>query len=191
MDTFDVPHIVVDPYGLSDESGAEQSDLGKEKSKDILEEGDYEWDINPRLKLQRRICILEILRKRKICFTSPEKRLGKVKGYTMSIEADIPKIKSQAAYRHSPRKQKLIHEAIEQLKRDRCIWKSNSPITSPVVMVWQKDKARFCIDLQEVNSKTETDRYAIPCQDRIFLLLKGACYFAILDANKGYHQFEL
>jgi len=58
-------------------------------------------------------------------------------------------------------------------------------------MVWQKDKARFCIDLREVNSKTETDRYAIPRQDWIFSSLKGARYFAILDTNKGYHQFEL
>ena len=57
-------------------------------------------------------------------------------------------------------------------------------------LLWFGKKAKH-IDLQKVNSKTETDRYTIPCQDRIFSSLKGARYFMILDANKGYHQFEL
>ena len=41
---------VVDPYSLSDESGAEQSDSEK-KSNDILEQTDYDWDINRCLRL--------------------------------------------------------------------------------------------------------------------------------------------
>ena len=60
-----------------------------------------------------------------------------------------------------------------------------------MVVVVQKGKPRFCIDLREVNSKTVADRYALPKQDSVFRSLTGALYFTIVDANKGYYQFGL
>jgi hypothetical protein len=60
-----------------------------------------------------------------------------------------------------------------------------------VVVVIQKGKPRFCIDLTEVNSKTVADRYALPKQDFIFRALAQAIFFSLIDANRGYHQFGL
>jgi hypothetical protein len=52
----------------------------------------------------------------------------------------------------------------------------------------QHGKARFCVDLQEVNSKTVTDQYPLPRQDTIFSSFSVAIVFSSLDMNKRYHQ---
>jgi hypothetical protein len=77
------------------------------------------------------------------------------------------------------------------LKKLDVIQPSSSEVASPVVVVVQKGKPRFCIDLREVNSKTVADRYALPKQDSIFRALVGSVYFSLIDANKGYYQFGL
>jgi hypothetical protein len=198
-DTTDAHHPVtyhetneemVDPFGLSDESSNEEESENKEQD-EIFEKEDLAWDINPKLKLRWKIRMLELLRKKKSAFSGHEERLGKVNRWKMHIGADISKIKSSSAYRASPRKRALIREAIEKLKRMEIIQKSSSQIASPVVIVWQKGKPRFCVDLREVNAQTPMDRYSIPHQDDIFMSLSGCLFFTLLDANKGYHQFEL
>jgi len=109
----------------------------------------------------------------------------------MIIDVDMKAIKSQQPYRIFPRKRKLINEAVEKLKALNVIQPSTSKVASPVVVVVQKGKPRFCIDLREVNSKTIADRYALPKQDSVFRALVGAIRFSIVDANKGYYQFGL
>lgn len=61
----------------------------------------------------------------------------------------------------------------------------------PIIVIWQKGKPCFCVDLQEVNSKTQIDRYPIPRQDDIFIKLKDAKYVSTLDAFIGYNRSEL
>jgi hypothetical protein len=109
----------------------------------------------------------------------------------MEIDADPRVIRSQQPYRTSPKKRRLINDAVEQLLELDVIEPSNSQVASPVVVVIQKGKPRFCVDLREVNSKTIADRYALPKQDSIFRALAKAIYFSIIDANRGYHQFGL
>ena len=179
----------IDPFGLSNESG--EASEGERESDEILQEDDFEWDINPRLKLRLRIKMLELLRKRKTAFAGPTNRLGRLKDFKMRIQVSGSKIRAQAPYRSTPRKRALIREAIQRLKDLDVIRKSSSSVASPVVIVWQKEKPRFCVDLREVNSKTEIDRYPIPRQDNIFARLKGAKYMSTLDAFVGYHQVEL
>ena len=125
-------------------------------------------------------------------FAEAAGRLGQVdKRFDMSIEADPSQIRSQQPYRASPRKRKLIREAVAKLKSLKIIQPSTSEVASPVVIVIQKGKPRFCVDLREVNSKTVADRYALPRQDAIFNALQRAIYFSLVDTNKGYHQFRL
>ena len=179
----------IDPFGLSDESG--EASEGEKESDEILQNDDLEWDINPRLKLRLRIKMLELLRKRKSAFAGPTNILGRLKDFKMRIQTNGSKIRAQAPYRSTPRKRALIREAIQRLKTLGVIRKSSSSVASPVVVVWQKGKPRFCVDLREVNSKTEIDRYPIPRQDNIFARLSGAKYMSTLDAFAGYHQSEL
>src|SRR5436305_12659513 len=175
-------------HGLSD---GESSDEKATKPDELLSEGDLEWDINPKLKLKYRIQMLKMLRKRKHVFSGPTGRLGCLKGYEMTIDADYKKIKSSSAYRASPRNRKAIRKAVEELLEKKVIQKSTSPVASPVVVVWHKNKARFCVDLRAVNSETEPDRYALPRQDSIFMSFDGAFFFTTLDATKSYHQVRL
>jgi hypothetical protein len=45
---------------------------------------------------------------------------------------------------------------VDEMLEKGVIQKSNPPVSSPVD-VQQKDKARFCVDLREVNAKTKVD----------------------------------
>ena len=183
----------IDPFGLSDENADGDDAVYPKPEKDsTFQEGDLEWNINPRLRLQLKIKLLELLRKRKSIFSGPKgENLGKFTTKKMKILADYRKLKSSTAYRTSPRKRRLIREAIEKLHRLNVIRPSDSPVASPVVVVMQKGRPRFCVDLRQVNEITEADRYAIPHQDNIFASLIGAMFFSHLDLNKGYHQVEL
>ena len=91
----------------------------------------------------------------------------------------------------SPQKRQLIRAAIEKLKEFDVIEESNSPVSSPIIVVIQHGKPRFCVDLQEVNSQAAADKYALPRQDYIFNALAGAIWFTALNYNKSYHQFLL
>jgi hypothetical protein len=182
---------LIDPFGLSDNDESGEEEPRSREPDPIIGPNDLEWDINPRLKLQRRIAILELLRRRKTIFSGPEGKLGHVRNAKMKILADFRKIKSQSAYRASPRKRKLIREAIDKLFQLGVVQPSQSPVASPVVVVWQKGKPRFCVDLRKVNEATESDKYSLPRQDDIFSALAGAIYFSVVDCNKGYHQCDL
>jgi len=153
---------------------------------------DLGWDICPDLTMRERRAWKKMLRRFRKVFSGPEERLGKVGSkFEMDIDADPKAIKSQQPYRTSPRKRKLINDAVAKLKALDVIEPSTSEVASPVITVIQKGKPRFCMDLRQVNSKTVADRYALPKQDSIFRALTGAIYFSIIDANRGYHQFGL
>ena len=155
-------------------------------------EPSLKWDICPNLPRKKRRMWIRMLEKHRKVFAGPEGRLGKVDSrFDMSIDADIKTIKSQQPYRTSPRKRKLIREAVEKLKELDVIQPSTSEVASPVIVVVQKGKPRFCVDLREINSKTAADRYALPKQDSVFRALAGAIRFSIVDANKGYYQFGM
>ena len=75
------------------------------------------------------------------------------------------------------------------------IRKSQSPWSSPIVLVRKKDgKLRFCIDLRKLNQRTVRDNYSLPNIDHIDHMLEqleGAQWFCTLDLKSGYWQVEL
>jgi len=186
----------VDPFGLQHEFRGEGplDEKAKDRKYDDIGwlESDLLWDINPKLNRSQRRAILKMLRKHIKVFAGPQGRLGHVNSeFDMDIEGNLKDIKSQQPYRTSPDKQKHIKDAIDTLSKLDVIQPSNSSVASPVIVVIQHGKPRFCVDLREVNSKIASDRYALPKQDMIFAALIGAIFFTILDANRGYHQFGL
>ena len=183
----------IDPFGLENEFRKEGPLEPRDRNDDIgWRDSDLPWDINPMLNRSQRRAILKMLRKHIKVFAGPEGRLGRVDAkFDMDIQGDLKGIKSQQPYRTSPDKQKHIKDAIDTMTRLDVIQPSNSSVASPVIVVIQHGKPRFCVDLREVNSKITADRYALPKQDMIFAALIGAIFFTILDANRGYHQFGL
>ena len=186
----------VDPFGLDHEFRVEGplDEKAKDRTYDDIgwQESDLSWDINPKLNRSQRRAILKMLRKHLKVFAGPTGRLGRVDSkFDMDIQGDLGDITSQQPYRTSPDKQKHIKDAIDTLSKLDVIEPSNSSVASPVIVVIQHGKPRFCVDLREVNSKIAADRYAFLKQDMIFAALIGAIFFTILDANRGYHQFSL
>lgn len=83
-------------------------------------------------------------------------------------------------------KRGLIQDAVKKLSDLNVFQPSSLSAASPVVVIIQKGKSRFCVDLREFNSKT-SDRYVLLRQDSIFRSIGHATW----DCNKGYHQFGL
>ena len=62
---------------------------------------------------------------------------------------------------------------------------------SPIVLVWQGEKWRFCVDFHELNKITILDAYPMLRADYIFAALARKQWFSIMDTLKGYHQMQL
>jgi hypothetical protein len=179
----------IDPFGLEEEFRENAPILQNDPSE--LRDDDLDWDVSPRLNRQQRRMILKMLRKHLKVFSGKSGRLGKLPAefdLDLEVENDGKGIKAQQPYRTSPMKRRLIREAVNKLLELDIIEPSKSDVASPVVVVRQKGKARFCLDLREVNNHIKADRYMIPRQDNIFSALMGSLFFSTLDCNKGYHQ---
>ena len=77
------------------------------------------------------------------------------------------------------------------LKELDIIEEGTGPMAAPVVIILQKGKWRFCVDYRAINAITPLDCYPIPRPDTVFTAFSGAEFFSTIDANKGYHQFEI
>ena len=72
------------------------------------------------------------------------------------------------------------------------IRESNSPWSSPVVMVKKKDSSwRFCINFRKLNERTVKDAYPLPRIDETLEALAGSRFFSTLDLASGYWQVEV
>ena len=88
--------------------------------------------------------------------------------------------------------EEIIRQEVEMMLSMDVIEKSDSPFSSPIVLVKKKDgKTRFCIDFRAVNCQTISLNVPIPDQDLLFSKLSEAQYFTKLDLCKGYWQIPL
>lgn len=140
-------------------------------------------------EMRKQLC--SVLKRFASCFSFEGRRLGDVDMPPMAIEVLKTPSSKTHAYKESPRTAKNIKSAVAQLKAMDIIEPSSAPIASPVVMIKQNDKWRFCVDFRAVNELTPLDKYPIPRPDAVFAALSGAQFFSTMDANKGYHQFRL
>ena len=84
--------------------------------------------------------------------------------------------------RVSPSTQQHIDEQVEEMMANgNCRW-SESPWSSPVILVTKKvGGTRFVVDNQGLNSVTRKDAYPIPNPRDIFDRLSGVNYYSTLD----------
>ena len=66
---------------------------------------------------------------------------------------------------------------------------SNSPWSSPIVLVSKDGSYRFCVDYRLLNKATIGDAYQIPRVN--FDQLAGSQWFSTLDLMPGYWQVEM
>jgi len=81
---------------------------------------------------------------------------------------------------------------LEDMKSKGVIEESDSPWSSPVVLVRKKDSnLRFCIDYRRLNDVTKKDCFLLPRIDDTLDTLDGAKWFSTLDLKSVYWQVAL
>jgi hypothetical protein len=95
-------------------------------------------------------------------------------------------------YRVSPIVMTQQGKEIETMLRNGIITPSESPWSSPIVMVVKPDESiRFCVDYRKLNNITRPDRYPLPRIDDTLDSLGQAVWFSTLDLASGYWQINV
>ncbi|KAK9739910.1 Retroviral aspartyl protease [Popillia japonica] len=85
-----------------------------------------------------------------------------------------------------------LQEIIDDLLRQGIIRESNSPYSSPTVLVKKKTgDIRLCIDFRELNKYAIKDRYPLPLIDDQLDKLKDKKVFTKLDLRSAFHHVKL
>ena len=120
-----------------------------------------------------------------------------VEGKTTLVEHEI-RLKEGAVpikQRHYPRNpamQSIINEEVDSMLREGVIEPSDSPWSSPVVLIKKPSgKYRFCIDMRRVNDSSVKDAYPLPKINAILEKLRQAKFISTLDLKQGYWQVPL
>ena len=85
-----------------------------------------------------------------------------------------------------------VGRQLRSMQRDEVIQPSNSPWSSPVVMVGKKDGSHhICVDYRKLNAVTKADTFPLPRIDDLLDQLGGCRYFSSLDLASGFWQIQM
>ena len=125
-------------------------------------------------------------------FSLEEGERGETPLVTMGIDTGDTPSKKQPPRRMPFMVREEVAKQLKSMQRDGVIQPSNSPWSSPVVMVRKKDGShRFCVDYRALNSVTKADTYPLPRIDDLLDQLNGARYFSTLDLASGFWQVQM
>ncbi|KAJ8339479.1 hypothetical protein SKAU_G00362650 [Synaphobranchus kaupii] len=117
-------------------------------------------------------------------------------GRTDKIKHHI-NLSDKMPFKHRPRPIhptdiEAVRNHLRQLLDAEVIRESESPFSSPIVVVRKKDgDIRLCIDYRRLNLQTVKDSYALPNLEESFSALTGSKWFSVLDLKSGFYQIEM
>ena len=161
--------------------------LGLEKTQKVQTFRDV--NINPNLSEDQKSQVLNLLEEYEEIFSS-------MPGTTNLIEHDI-KLSSDEPIQSKPYPVPYamlddMKKEIDEMLRLKVIEVSDSPYSSPIVIIKKKDGTmRYCQDMRKVNRITRFDCEAMPDIDAIFSKVSKDKYFTKLDFCKGYWQIPM
>ena len=108
----------------------------------------------------------------------------------LNLKFDFP---VQVSYNAIPRNlYKELKHYVEDLLNNNWTRDSESPFSSPVVVVKKKDCAvPLCADYRKLNAKTIPDGNPFTLIQNVINNLGGNNYFTIIDQSKAYNQLHL
>jgi hypothetical protein len=81
---------------------------------------------------------------------------------------------------------------LDKMQRHRVIEESESPWSSPVVLVRKKNgELRFCVDYRKLNDITKKDCFPLPRIDETLDTLAGAKWYSTFDLKSDYWQVDV
>jgi hypothetical protein len=125
-------------------------------------------------------------------FSSGEFDIGRTTWVKHGIDTGGAAPIRQPLRRSSPTQRAEVERQVEELLAKGLIQPSDSPWSSPVVLVDKKDGSkRLCLDYRRLNDVTRKDAYPLPRIDDSLDALGGAKFFSTLDLASGYWQVEM
>ena len=128
-------------------------------------------------------------------FANNKADVGKTAIVTHGIEIEPgQRPRRSVPFRANPIERDIIKNEIDQCLESGVIRPSNSPWSSPVVLVKKPDGTfRICVDYRKLNSVTVSDVYPLPrIADALDTLgTAKPQYFSTLDLQSGYWQVEM
>ena len=146
-------------------------------------------DVEEKTKLQ------DLLWKYKDLFQLPGQDLGhtNIMSHKIKLKPDSQVFRSQP-YQSNPRIREEISKQVQDMLNKGIISASDSPFSSPVVMVRKPDGTfRFCVDFRKLNSLSLDDCHPIVRVDDSLESLASANtkYFSTMDLESGFWQLTL
>ncbi len=145
-----------------------------------------EFDISPELTKEQHNRLVAFLNDHKDLFTIDLRTTTPL--VTLDINTDGPPIK-QAPYKLAHSEKSHVEKYILESLAAGLIRPSNSPWSSPILLVMKKDGTkRFCVDYRRLNAVTRKEVFPIPRVDDVLERLAGMRFFTTLDLVQSYYQ---
>ena len=126
-------------------------------------------------------------------FSTAERPYGRTDLVSHTIDTGFSKPVKQRAYRVSPAMRLQIDKQIEMLLSHDLIQPSDSPYSSPLLLIKKKNKDewRCLVDFRKINAQTIVPAHPLNRTDDILDTLAGNCLFSCMDFASGFFQVPM
>ncbi|VDI33119.1 Hypothetical predicted protein, partial [Mytilus galloprovincialis] len=156
--------------------------------------------MNENLNANQRKQLTELLARNRNVFAKDITELGKTSYHYHRIDTgDAPPVQSMP-YRQTPQMREETEKHIDIMLKNDIIEESNSPWSSPIVLVRKKEsnmdakqEYRFAVDYRRLNKCTLRAKFSIPRIDDVFDTVANskAVIYSVLDLMSGFFQTPL